>query len=209
MTQFDMSHLDKSYQQLWKPLPPLDAAMMEKFNAAYDELRASFNAEAVGYCLSKYINAELDYVTPGDRGIGRMSTAMPRLGAYHRKKMAALDASGRLRLYSLIEDVMLRSYLSVVLFWEHRAEHPLREAKYVDPTVVYDRWFPTIYMGGPYEVNKSEDLWVTAGPALENLMGFFSEHKMSGGLFSNDKFLRGMISFYAIAGAAIRLTETG
>ena len=38
------------------------------------ELRPRFNVAAVGFCFSKYISAELDFQTPGDRGLGRIST---------------------------------------------------------------------------------------------------------------------------------------
>jgi hypothetical protein len=204
MTQFDMAHLDDSCQEIFKSLS-LGGTDLEKCQGVYNQIRASFNAEAVDFCCRKYITAELDYLTPGDRGMGRLTTYVPRLGAYHRKKMASLDASARLRLYNLIEDVMLRSYLTVPLF----VEEPLREAKYVDSEVIFHKWIPRIYSSVDPQDWKLKILWGVAGFALENLMGFFAEHKMSGaGLFSKDR-TPDIYPYYAIAGSGIRLVEIG
>lgn len=202
MEQLDLAHLDSSFKEILKLLEPKER---DKYEGIYKQLLESFNAEAIGFCLDKYITAELDYVTFGDRGIGRASTYVPRLGAYHRKKMATLNTSDKAKLYNLIEDVVLRSYLTAPLF----LENPLRERKVVDTALIFNNWIPGIYGGRAENISKVEALWQIAGFPLQNLMEFFAQRKMSGaGVFSKDKTPE-ICSYYPIAGMMLRLVEIG
>jgi hypothetical protein len=67
-----------------------EPALSEQLGLWDKELRSCFNIVAVGFCFSKYISSELDSQTPGDRGLGRLSTEIPRLGAYFRKPISRL-----------------------------------------------------------------------------------------------------------------------
>ena len=47
----------------------------DEFDAKFDQVKAGWDPTPIEFCLSKYITAELDFQTPGDRGLGRISTS--------------------------------------------------------------------------------------------------------------------------------------
>jgi len=88
-----------------------DSVLLDKINPIYDQYRDQFNIEGLNFCFENYINSELDFQTPGERGLGRMSSEIPRLGAYFRKQMSRISQQEHSELYRTIQDLMLRGYL--------------------------------------------------------------------------------------------------
>ena len=84
------------------------AESKSEVSSKFQELQASLQCESLSYCLEKYINSELDSKTPGDKGLGRMTTVIPRLGAYYRKQMAGLQSKDLSELNGLIQRIILR-----------------------------------------------------------------------------------------------------
>src|SRR5215472_14163920 len=102
-----------------------DAPELSERLGLWKDLRSRFNACAVGFCFFKYIDSELDCHTPGDGGLGRISTELPRLGAYCRRPLSRLSLPERRDLYGLIEDLMLRGYLTRALLVETPPREPI------------------------------------------------------------------------------------
>ena len=112
---------------------------------------ARFNTGAVGFCFSRYIASELDSWVPGDRGLGRISAHIPRLGAYFSKQMSRLSLQELLELYRTIQDLMLRGYLTRALL----LEAPPKQAKLTTGPELYQTWLPRFYSSDPSEMGPN------------------------------------------------------
>jgi hypothetical protein len=55
------------------------------------DLPSVMNQDAILHCIREFAQAELDVETPGDRGLGRLSTEVPRFGAYFRNPLVRLS----------------------------------------------------------------------------------------------------------------------
>ncbi len=171
------------------------------------ELRSHFNVVAVGFCFSKYISSELDFRTPGDRGLGRISTEIPRLGAYFRKPMSRLSQSELRDLHGIMQDLMLRGYLTRALL----VEAPPKQPVLTTAPELYETWLAGFYSSDPSQMglNLRAVLASVTDSAFATLNGFFGGHGMrGGGLFREDK--TGLISmYYPLGGFGVRTIEVG
>jgi hypothetical protein len=169
------------------------------------ELRSRFNLVAVGFCFSKYISSELDCHTPGDRGLGRISAEIPRLGAYFRRPMSRLSLPELRELYGIIEDLMLRGYLTRALLLEGAPKQPVLTTA----PELYEAWLAGFYSSDPSQMgpNLRAVLAAATDSAFAALDGFFGGHGMrGGGDFPEDKTQ--LISmYYPLGGFAIRKFE--
>lgn len=203
MSYLELSHLDHAYQEIHDSFEGEDARKMVR--ELYPVLRAQFNLAAIDYCLASLIVAELDAKTPGDRGLGRVSTDTPRLAAYRRQPVKALDPAATWRLYYLIQDLMLRGYLSFAL----AVENPIRPAKYADAVDLFHRWLPVVYSsGGRVSDGLLDVMRLVADSAFENLESFFQEHHMGSSLSPDEKTGQ-ILAYYATGGAVLRMIEVG
>lgn len=172
----------------------------------FQQLKPKSNSDAIIYCLGKYIEAELDFMTPGKRGLGRMTAFIPRFGAYFRKPLSMLPLQERTKLYTLIQDLILRGYLVHALFVEESVE----QAKLSSGPPLYEAWIPGIYISDPSEMGKNLRILFRActDPALKALKGFLAQHRMRGGGFPFTGLKTDLIlSYYAIAGFGLRVVE--
>jgi hypothetical protein len=196
--------LDDSYREFRDKFEAGEATR-SSIEAAYPQLRARFNTAAMDFCLSSFIGAELDAKTAGDRGLGRVSTDTPRLGAYCRRQLQAMDADEKSTLYFLIQDLMLRGYLSFALL----VEDPLRPAKRTTGEDIYQRWIPVIYSsGGRLAQSLVNAIAFVADSAFQSLDSFCSEHAMESVNSSSGKMGQ-IVAYYATAGAGLRAIEVG
>jgi hypothetical protein len=112
-----------------------------------------------------FSDAELDFLTPSNRGLGRVGEKMPRLGARHRLLVSQMDTAASRRLHKLVQGHILCGYI----FSEYR--YSLSRAK--DPPLadgrLYRMWIPTIYSSMALQLdprNKDEEelktLWFGA-----------------------------------------------
>ncbi len=95
----------------------------------------------------KFIQAELDYVTPGDRGLGRLSDFEPRFAAKHRSFFQKLDESAlsaiRCEFLSMIfAGYLFLEYMNEVMTEEPFTRHP-ETAK--NSASLFSQWIPMIY----------------------------------------------------------------
>jgi hypothetical protein len=166
------------------------------------ELRSRFNVVAVGFCFSKYISSELECHTPGDRGLGRISTEIPRLGAYCRRPMSRLSLPELRELYGLIEDLMLRGYLTRALLLEVPPKQPVLTTA----PDLYETWLAGFYSSDPSQMgpNLRAVLAAATDSAFAALDGFFSKHGMRGGGDFREAKTRLISMYYPLGGFAIR-----
>ena len=151
-------------------------------------------------CIYRFVTAELDYVTPGDRGLGRIDTHLPRFAAYHRERLREAGEPLADAVRSAIEQVMMSGYaISVAL---HK-ETPVAST----PDTVEDvfrAWVLSIYIT-PLTVVKP--VIALADTALETAAETAKSNRLvGGGWFRSDKTPT-MLAYYAVAGFVLHQTE--
>jgi hypothetical protein len=103
---------------------------------------------AVPSLASSFVDYQLDFRTPGDRGLGRISTEIPRLGAYFRKSMSRLSQPELRDLYGIIQDLMLRGYLTRALLLEAPPKQPVL----TNALELYETWLAGFYSSDPSQI---------------------------------------------------------
>lgn len=205
MAHCKADHLMNAFEKICNTVGK-ETELVNSSRTKIHSLKESFNSTAITYCLEKYINAELDYKTLGDRGLGRVSTYIPRLAAYFRKQISNLSYQEIDELYYLIQDLILRGYLVRVLF----VEDTLRPSTVSDGKELYEAWVPGIYAESPSQmsVDMQKAFAVCIDSALTEIKAFFSKHNMKGGgIFSKDKTDE-ILMYYPFAGFGLRFEET-
>jgi len=215
MSQNIKEHLESLFLSLRRTLgDPGEESILEEVEPRFKKLILEFNSEAISYCLEKYIVAELDYKTPGNRGIGRMTQNIPRFGAYFRKPLSTLTEQEFNKLYLFILDLCLRGYLISVLY----VEWPARNDKLLDKYLLFEKWIPCIYVINPYGLNP--DIWDLMKAdtlfTIIEIQDFIRKHGMEkdsllkrvGGLLSKNK-VGEILEYYIIAGFSLRSVEEG
>ena len=155
--------------------------------------------------MKRYIQSELDFNTLGNRGLGRMTTDIPRFAAYMRKHISILPKKHISELYRLIQGLMINGYLIHALF----IENPIKKPSLTDGNALYKRWIPEIYVGDLSKMSKSlSDLFgVCTVPPFDRLQAFLDTHNLKGGGFLSEDKTEIITFFYPIAGFALRAVE--
>lgn len=182
-----------------------DDELFESMKLKYDQMLTNFNYQAINHCLESYIISELDSETSGERGLGRMTSFIPRLGAYFRNELSQLSESNKIDLYDLIQDLVLRGYLVHVLFMETDK----REVEKSSGTELYESWIPEIYSGNPSEMgeNLQKILSACSESAYESLYAFINEHRIDRDeIFQSDE-TDSIFTYYLLSGFGLRLLE--
>lgn len=199
MDYLKLEHFDAAYEDLRELFDD-----STRFDAAYQSARKALNISAIEYCLRTFITAELDAATAGERGLGRVTTAVPRLGAYCRRQIRRLDASAQWQLYFLIQGAILRGYLTQALL----IKDP-RPVCVIDPETIFRMWVPVIYSSaGAVSEGVADGIAAVADAAFQRLDAFFGQHDMPSPY--DDKARMGEIMWpYAKSGANLRAVECG
>jgi len=212
MPQCTIDHLKSTFSSIRTILSKSEKSFLETIESMFNQLISEFNSEAITYCLEKYIGAELDYTTPGGRGLGRMTTNIPRFGAYFRKPLSTLSSQELNELYFLIQDFCLRGYLAHVLF----VEEPIKHAKLSSGVLLYKAWIPRIYVSNPLEMGSNLRTYIDACTVslFKVIYDFIRQHGMKGGILFNraGSFLsmgkiNEILSYYILAGFGLRVVE--
>ncbi len=209
MIKCELSHLEKVFNSIQEEVqnyPETGKEIQKLFQKNFNEFRKDCNLDMLNYCIGRYIEAELDYVTPGERGLGRISTTPPRFAAYFRKQMARLSSEKKDELYELIQDLILGSYLIRTLFYTGKSRRYNKNIK-----KLFESWISKIYISGDLFDQQSEfirDMFaISTKSALKNLHTFFEINNFKGGgLFSRDK-THDILMFYVIAGGGLSVEE--
>ena len=183
-----------------------ETEIVEQAELNFEQFRNNYNCDVLSYCLEKYINAELDFTTPSDRGIGRVSLIIPRYGAYFRKQLLLMSKNNLIKLYNLIQDIMLRGYLVHLLFMER----PVKISDILTGEEIFEKWIPGIYS---QDLSKMPEplrkiMILCTNSVFTDLEDFMVLHKMKGGGFLSKDKTNEILCYYPFAGYGLRLVET-
>jgi len=214
MQQYILDRLKSLFTSIWPAFAEPGESTSETMESRFKQIALEFNAVAITYCLDLYIGAELDYAAPGSRGIGRMTTNIPRFGAYFSKPLSKLSSQELDELYFLIRDLCLRGYLMSAILMEW----PARHAKLSNGASLFEEWISSIYVINPHELDP--DIWdiikIDAMYTIIEIHVFMRKHGMEGDTLFNrvGRFLSGdkvdeILLYYAIAGYSLRAVQKG
>jgi hypothetical protein len=183
-----------------------ETEIVEQAELNFEQFRNNYNCDVLSYCLEKYINAELDFTTPGDRGIGRVSLIIPRYGSYFRKQLLLMSKNNLIKLYNLIQDIILRGYLVHLLFMER----PVKISDILTGEEIFEKWIPGIYS---QDLSKMPEplqkiMILCTNSVFTDLEDFMVLHKMKGGGFLSKDKTNEILCYYPFAGYGLRLVET-
>jgi hypothetical protein len=171
-----------------------------------DEVRRAFSGEAIDYCLDRFIQAELDFESPGQRGLGRISEVVPRYGAHYRKHLRRLDTAQLDAVDALIRTQILSGYLAFVL----PRESPVEAADVQNGENLFRQWIPHIYSSSLANAADEESrtlLAVLGSDAMQNHLQFLGKHGMKGGGFLSSDKTELILFHYHLAGFGLRIVE--
>jgi len=173
----------------------------KNFNKNYK----SINTNTINHCVEKFVQAELDFVTPGNRGIGRLTESLPRLGAYFRDYFSNFKETELNKLDILITKLIIKGYL----FSAAINGQPKEKVLSFSNQELYKEWIPKIFT---FDINVISDnagklLLAITENDLRQIKDFFRLHNMrSKRLFSKDK-LEYILMQYIIAGVSLYYIE--
>jgi hypothetical protein len=171
----------------------------------YDELKSTIDFEKIDYCMDRYINAEIDFQTPGDRGIGRMRDTIPRFGGYFRKQVSKLSSEDLEEIKSNLKQVLYTGYL-IHIFLQ---EETLKDSKGQSSQELFKKWIPKIYVSKVENIpaNLKNYLFGATSKKLMNLKKIMKKNGLvGGGIFGSDKTDM-ILTYYPIAGYGLRASE--
>ena len=109
ITQEDLKeYADEIFAEMSKIF---SADKIDAFKKNFDKNNESISLDTINYCIEKFAKTELDFITPGDRGIGRLTETLPRLGAYFRNPLSNLEKTELNKLDTLITKLITKGYL--------------------------------------------------------------------------------------------------
>lgn len=159
------------------------------------------NYDAVDYCLNKFIESELDFVTVGDRGLGRLSLFYPRLAGYMRKSISMLTGEQLSELSQLIYDLMLDSYLATLVWLETTI------SKRILPDQLFRKWIPSIYVQDLNQFIEQRDFVMNhITISAEKTEQFLNNYHIHSGLFKKDMITE-ILLMYIVGGSILRDSE--
>lgn len=173
----------------------------KNFNKNYEGI----SPDTINYCIEKFVQAELDFTTSGNRGIGRLTETLPRLGAYFRNSLSNLEKIKLGELDTLITKLITKGYLFSAVINGQPKEKTLSFTK----EQLYQGWIPKIFT---FNLNVISDnagnlLFAIAEKDLQQIQAFFHSHNMKGGsLFSKDK-TEDILMHHVIAGVSLYYIE--
>jgi len=94
-------------------------------------------------CIAKFLDSEIDYITPGIRGLGRMSTYWPRFGGYYTKFLSKLNQKDIEIIKNTINDIIIFGYYSSVVQEVYKNKISNFDQKTFES--LYQEWIPIIY----------------------------------------------------------------
>lgn len=146
--------------------------------------------------VGRFIGSEFDVDTPGNRGIGRLSDSVPRLGGYFRRQMSPEIESV---LGPLIEEILACGFVIAVGVTHVKGDADAPKIVRRELDEIFARWVPRAMDG----LGRSQILIDYAVPTTEQ---FYEQGKqyLAGPLAVRKRLvLSKAANFYAAAGAAL------
>ncbi len=173
----------------------------KNFNKNYE----SISPDVISNCVEQFVQAELDFITPGERGIGRLTEALPRLGAYFRGTLSNLEKIELDKLDTLIKKLIIKGYLFSAIINGQPKEKTLSSSN----EELYRQWIPKIFTFNLNVIsNNAGNLLLTITENdLQKIKDLLHLHNMrGGGLFNRDK-TEDILMHYIIAGVSLYYIE--
>lgn len=169
---------------------------------------------AADYCIDRFVNAEIDFHTEGNRGLGRMTDYWARFGGKYRKVLRSLDPNSLQELRRAFADQLLCGYLFGEYLIECTAGKKVPRDHFPDgPEGVFERWVPTIYdKSGPRAFDK--EFSHEAGQSYYDVKGLWG-HATGDAVHACfqrhgipiDEYAQLLLRQYFDAGIMLRVTE--
>ena len=191
--------------------------VIEKINEEFNKylrgitvFKDYFFSKAVMYCIEKFVDSEMDYITPGIRGLGRISDAFPRFGGFYSKYLKSLSTNELGIIKSIIFGIVKYGYMTAILM-EMAIEEKLIKLKIIDNELFFQKWIPKIYSSNFTEevaefLNQSE--WDST---IYFCIKVGEETKFPKNILSlkniEDSKLALMLAYYVEAGFLLRYSE--
>ena len=115
---------------------------VDEYYTKFELFKGLCDYKKIDYCIDKYIAAEFDCRTTGNRGIGRINDNVPRFGGYFRKQMSNLSDEKINELANLFKQSIYIGYLTHVLFMEETLKTPV----VISEQLLFEKWIPGIYV---------------------------------------------------------------
>jgi len=201
--------MNLSKQNFEKYVEEMLAAMSEylestdNFKEKFEQSKANISPERINYCLEKFLHAEFDYQTAGNRGLGRMTEHWPRLAGYFRGAFSKLNQEKTKELDSLITGFITKCYIFFILISDKPMEPSTKTGEQL-----YEKWIPQIYT---FDLSSMSDnvgnmLFALIQKDHENIKNFFKQNGMTPGFFGGDKTDE-ILNGYVAAGLVLRVIE--
>lgn len=162
-----------------------DIETINEYKEDYIKSKDKIEIDNIDYCINNYVNSELDYITPGVRGLGRASDFWPRLGGYYRKSISKLSQEKIKELNTLITNLITKSYLFEILISDNEKESSNVKSK----EELYNKWIPEIYLFNLDAIPQDSRnfLFTLIREEFHSLEKFFIENNIKSGVFSSNK----------------------
>jgi len=164
--------------------------------------------EAARTCIERFVAAELDYSTPGSRGLGRMSDHVPRLAAKHRTVVSRMELGDLEKLHYAISRHIACGYLFAELLYELDRE---REGQIATETL-FQMWVPSIFLP-PFDLSSKDPLFLylknlcfaATGITIRDVLVSAGATWDSGSSIGSDQTI---LTAYFDAGIVLRILES-
>jgi hypothetical protein len=164
------------------------------------------------HCIGRFADAELDFDTPENRGLGRMTDECPRFGGKYRAALRHISPQDLKTGHAAFSESLAAGYFFAEYLLESFSEQPVSRSPAVSaPNALFEQWVPTIYSSiGPPEFDKRfadnpnyyelKALW---GHAFGDIIhDWFERHQIP-----VDEYAQHLIRQYFDAGVMLRVTE--
>jgi hypothetical protein len=192
----------------------VNAALVSHVESWLTSPNREISESAIG-AVNRFVAAELDFVTLGNRGLGRLNEEWPRFGGQYRIVLRELPSEQIERLRQAFGDEICSGYLFCEYLVECFTGHVVPRVDYSDAIEeLIESWVPTIYSQfGPREFD--------AKMAADNLKGYYDVKGLWGHATGDavhnaflsmgipiDDFAQLLIRQYFDAGMMLRMAET-
>lgn len=190
--------------------PAADAEVLAELDEYLAPVERALDAQALADayaelvpCVETFIATELDTQTQGERGLGRLSTHPPRVGAAFRDQLS--KPAAREEFAQLIERLIFQTYAGTAAALQSFYEEPTPPR--VRPAAdVFEMWVPRMYVGTKNLGDQTMDVISAAHAETEKALTATAERFGLLGGFRSGKKERTFIEcagFWVAAGAAL------
>lgn len=177
-----------------------------------ENINEYFYSSSVQYSIEKFVEAEMDYSTPGIRGLGRMSTYIPRFGGLYSRYLQKISKEELNRIGNSIIEIIKDGYKTAI-FLDMVSEQELKKLNKNDNESFFQKWVPQIYVSDLMETpTVSEFLDQSAWGGMVYFSLKISEETNFPKKYLTIKYAREsklslIIARYVVAGFLLRFLE--